>query len=1143
MGVRFIVGRAGSGKTRFCFEQIVGAMRAQPLGTPIYLIVPKQETFSAERELTCGSGLAGFCRTRVVSFEMLGEQVLSECGGLAIPQVTELGRQMMLGHLLRKHEKELGYYGSSARRTGLAAALDETFAELERSGRAAVDLENVLVDLKHKPDDPALFEKLSDLRLLYSKYLGYLGNERLDPQRRLEQVLLGLERCRLIRGAKVYVDGFLDLFDWQRRMLVGLGRICDTMEITILMDSQSRVLKDPHHLPDELGLFYKTEQTYRQLWFAFSEAGIPIEPHQPLKEIERFISPSLRQVEQHGFAARRVKCAEVEGIKLIEAPDRRAEVDSAAREVLGLVDKGMRLREIAVLARDLTDYHELIDASFREHGIPSFADRRRLAAHHPLLQFTRAVLHVSMSNWPRDAVMALLKSELAGISRDEADELENYVLEHRIAGGAVWMDPRPWEFVRKMTRRRAAREEEEEPSPEELDRTARVDALRRRITEPMADLVGLFGTHQALSARAIATELFHTFDRFGVRQLLSQWIEECTNAGRLEERDEHQQVWSELTALLDQMVDVLGDEPLYPEDFVNVLETGLEQFDFALTPPTVDQVLVGAVDRTRTPRARAVILLGMNDLQFPRVLPEDPILADSERQVLRSHRLPIEPGSQRSLLDERLFGYIALTRASEQLILTRSIADSENRPQAPSPFWVHLRQQFPSLIPEPISRQSSSLREIGTPRQLVTGVMHWARGSPAGEGWPNIYQWLSTRKAVDDPVGRMIKAAWPALTYENRPDLSAAIVGKLFRSPLRTSVSQIESFASCAFKHFAQYGLRLAPRDEEDVTVMELGIVCHGILERIVREMFADQQDWAAHTSSDQVKMIARVAEEVGREIRGELLLTGGHNQYILGHIRKTMQQVLDSQSAAGKRGRFVPWRMELEFGDSTDLGPYVLPTPAGNQLRLKGKIDRVDKARNAFEFAVIDYKYSGDKLSLYRVLHGLSLQLLTYLLVLRDNGSKLLKREFTPVAALYVQVLRTLESVKHPDEAEVPVGIEGHKRYKPRGIIDASKADRLDIELSGKGSMGELYSRTDARSAEEFNALLQLAQTKLAEMGDLIIKGVIDVAPYRIGTESPCSRCDFRSVCRFDPGINMYRRLPVVKTDEVLRIAMEGTK
>src|SRR5437016_2617508 len=101
MPIEFIIGRAGSGKTRHCFEQIVAELRAEPLGgKPLWWILPKQATFMAQRELACGSGLGGFCRARVVSFETLGEEVLADCGGGAVPQVTAAGRRMILGHLL-----------------------------------------------------------------------------------------------------------------------------------------------------------------------------------------------------------------------------------------------------------------------------------------------------------------------------------------------------------------------------------------------------------------------------------------------------------------------------------------------------------------------------------------------------------------------------------------------------------------------------------------------------------------------------------------------------------------------------------------------------------------------------------------------------------------------------------------------------------------------------------------------------------------------------------------------------------------------------------------------------------------------------------------------------------------------------------
>src|SRR3954471_16068708 len=102
MPVTFVIGRAGSGKTTRCFRAMVEAVRVDPLGPAILWIVPKQQTFMAERMLACESGLAAVCRVRVVSFEQLATEALASVGGAAAPRVTPLGRQMILGHLLRR---------------------------------------------------------------------------------------------------------------------------------------------------------------------------------------------------------------------------------------------------------------------------------------------------------------------------------------------------------------------------------------------------------------------------------------------------------------------------------------------------------------------------------------------------------------------------------------------------------------------------------------------------------------------------------------------------------------------------------------------------------------------------------------------------------------------------------------------------------------------------------------------------------------------------------------------------------------------------------------------------------------------------------------------------------------------------------
>src|SRR5436305_3205708 len=193
-----------------------------------------------ERRLTCASGLGGFCRARVLSFDTLGEEILEECGGAAVPEVTALGRQMILGRLLRKHQPRLRFFAQAARQTGLAAKLDATFAEFERNGRDSADLAALLDGLSsivaRTGEQQALHDKVHDLKLIYDAYTAYLGQERLDRHRRLEQVLECMSQSRSFKGAKVFVDGFSGFTEYERQVLAQLAKVCDEVEVMLLMD-------------------------------------------------------------------------------------------------------------------------------------------------------------------------------------------------------------------------------------------------------------------------------------------------------------------------------------------------------------------------------------------------------------------------------------------------------------------------------------------------------------------------------------------------------------------------------------------------------------------------------------------------------------------------------------------------------------------------------------------------------------------------------------------------------------------------------------------------------------------------------------------------------------------------------------------
>jgi ATP-dependent helicase/nuclease subunit B len=1167
MAVRFVMGRAGTGKTRHCFDAIVAAMRADPLGPPIYWILPKQATFSAERELTTDSGLDAFCRARVLSFELLGEEVLAACGGSAIPEVSSLGRQMLIGHLLRSRQKDLKFFRGVARQPGLAARLDSTFAEFERCGKDPSSLAEAIdqlgagdaraeADGADAVESTLLADKLRDFHLLYQAYRDTLGNERLDPHRRLEQVLSCIDDHPALRGASIYIDGFLEFTDRERRMIVALAQAASSVDITLLIDPRSKTIADLHHLPDDLSLFHRTESHYRLLMLALQEVGIVLEPPVLLREPRRFANDTMAGIERSLFDGKREQLASPRSVKLIEAPDRRTEVDAVARRVRAMLrtKADFRFRDMAVLARDIDDYEQLIAASFREHEIPYFVDRRKPAAHHPLLQFTRAVLLIARHNWPHEAVVMLLKSGLSGISMDDADELENYVLLHRLRSGA-WTDPAPWLFNRTLTRER-----DDEPGDQRQSEASRMDELRRTLADRMAPFAALLRASPGQTVRDVVKGVFEVFKAFGVAETVGNWIDAAIAAKDPEQRGEHEQVWAELVELFDQMVDLLGDEKVDLADFMEILDVGLEQFDLALTPPCVDQVLVGQVDRTRTTSLDTVFLLGLSEGQFPRIAREDSVLSDSERRSLRSRNLDIDPESERRQLDENLLGYIAFTRASRRLIISRP-ASEENKPVNPSSFWRRLREMFPDLNPTRELRESEAGPEsIGTPRQLVTALMRWARRDDAAadheQPWASLYEFLAGHKDPGDAIGVMRYKAWRALDYKNEARLSPEVSRLLIPAALTASVTRIETFAACPFKHFARHHLGLQPREEQDVTPMDLGNVYHSILERLVRQTLEDRQDWCDLKPQITEALIEQFAGEIAKALRGELMLSSARNQYLLKRIRKTLERVCAAQQAALSRGAFRPAFAELGFGlAGSQLEPLKLTTPKGREVLLRGKIDRVDRAPSG-EVAVIDYKMSNNRLRVHAVYHGLSLQLVTYLLVLEASGEDLFQTPVTPTAAFYAKLLRSYESIDHPDDAPDPDHPAFHLRTKPRGIFDKEFLPHLDADLqSGDSEVVQVFIKqdgsigrpdsSDAADSGTFAALLRYVRNRIGELADQLIEGVVAVRPYRIGQETPCPNCDFRAVCRFDPAINPYLNLTAMKRstalEAILREAGDG--
>lgn len=1162
MGVRFIIGSAGSGKSQRCLDELAEAAQAAPSGPPLILLVPEQATFQVEQALLGSGRLRGIMRAQVLSFQRLAWRVSLKVGGLSLPPLSDLGKQMVLRALLEENRKELRLFHQVADKPGFIERVAGSIRELRSFRQGPESLRRQLDQLQAEGlGETALGAKLHDLALVMGELQTYIQGKFTDPDDYLTVLAARLEESRLLEEAEVWVDGFNGFTPQELAVLGAVMRSARQVHITLCIAPGQLYKAGGHHSPADL--FHPVLTTYDQLVQLAEESGVTVDPPLLLTEAPRFRhAPELAHVEKYLFrrSAEAWQGAPAR-IRLVEAQNRREEVAAAAREILRLVrEEGLRYREIAVIARNLDGYGDLAATIFAEHGIPAFIDRRRTVAHHPLVELLRSALEVVLQDWAYGPVFRYLKTDLAGAARAEIDLLENYVIEHGIRGRA-WQQPDPWQYLRRYT----LEEETVVAGPGQKALLEEIHRIRSRVTAPLLAFQRRIERRgrPGPTVRELTTFLFQLLEDLKVARQLEAWKAEAEARGDLETAREHEQVWTRVLELFDQIVEGLGDQVLSPKVYLQVLSAGLDGLKLGLIPPGLDQVIVGTVERSRHAGVRATLILGATEKDFPPQPAEDAIFTDREREQLKRDGLDVGPTSLERLFQEQFLTYVALTRGSDYLWISHPLADEDGRATAPSPVISRLRRLFPDLRPLPAVPAApdaeAAVELVTTPRQLAALVARALRQARSGYAiepyWLDLYQWIVSDPELQEDCASILAAVgYEEWLHRRGAPLGPDLARLLYGDRLVTSVSRLESFLACPFRHFAGYALRLQERAEFTVSAPEFGLFYHAALSLFVRELEAEGLQWDTLTPDEALQRMNGIIDRLAPRLSGEILLSSPQHRYLLRVIRRTLHSSLAYLGEHVIHGEFRPVAVEVPFGEGTDgLPPVAVDLPGGERVLLRGRIDRVDALQapdGRWYVRVIDYKSSRHDLRLGEFYHGLALQLLLYLLAVVEGGEPLLPGTRVPAGALYFPVYDPLERVPAPIPPDEVRRLR-RKRFQARGLVSDSPDVIRAMDVAGLGLIpaklnkdGSVRKNSPVASQDQFGLLFAHLKQVVRACGEQILQGEARVAPFRLGQQTACAYCPFHPVCQFDPAVEAqeYRRLEKMDAPAVWqRVAASG--
>lgn len=1170
MSVRLIAGRAGSGKTHHCLTRIRQELARNLVDGPrLILLVPEQAGLQMERALLAMSDRPALGRCEVLSFRRLAHRILSESVGPAPTPLTPIGRQMAMRFLIARRRRELKEFGKVADRGGFLSAVCGGIVELlqEAVTPDQLDLAASAARDEGHPSAP----RLHDMALLFRAYLEYLGSDRVDPESVLDLARARLAALSWPDGASIWVDGFAGLTQQQVRMGTALARRAAGVEIALLLDPASMHRTRSPDLHDELSLFARTERTWLALSRTLQEEGVSIE--EPLylqgKPPPRFAaSPELSNLEARLFSGPAVlspasSSTSTGQVHLIRAADRRSEVEVAVTALVDLVQRDpapLRYRDAAIIVRDLTGYHDLISSALAARSIPFFIDRRRPTTNHPVVQFVRGLLSMHGDAAFDQCIAQILKTGLSGLEDADAEAIENYLLAHGMVSAAAWEEA--WSYAPISSRPESADTDWGKLTLKRL--TAARQHLRDRIgdwwpSKPHGDAEAM-DIRQAQSCKKWVGDLYGVLERFEVRDRLREACADAAAQDRLDEVEEHQQVWADLVKLLDEAAEALADEPMNGRQFRDVIDSGLSEFTVGLVPATLDQVLVSSIERSRHPPVRAVFVLGFGEGQFPGRPAEDPVFSDDVRKQLDRSGIALPQSRVRRIFDERILAYIALTRPSEFLWVSYPESDEAGKPLAPSPYWTAV--EAAAAIPVKAAEDWLCSGRLGPARlAAVSSVSTMAsflaeaiRAECAGllpeaeaPIWGAFYEWARITPAVRAKVAAVLAALAP-------PE-SAALSDKarsaLWRRPHRISVTALERFAECPFAHYAAYGLRLEPRPVHEVSALDMGRIYHTILEQFVNEL-SESGRALRDVSPEQIAVdLARLCENVVPAYAQTVRMEPGKRRGAIWRGRRELPAAKRGEKAALDASGLRTAATECEFGidPSRGLPALKLRTSKGIDVELRGKIDRVDLLQDGDTRlgVVFDYKRSiGRTLQLDEVFHGLALQLFAYLLVLQEYGEKLAGGKVEPGGAFYLPLLAGYERVDHPADAAKD-DFNAYKVYRPRGVFDFDWIDQLDpncktnwsrafsVYRKSDGTLGH-ENRGDAVPAGRLPKLLDHVRRTMITLIDRWLDGDISVSPVILGRWSPCEKCLYRNVCRIEYAGRQGRRLETMSRQDVLR-------
>lgn len=1133
MSLQLILGGSGSGKSRYLYEKLIQESIMYPEKNFI-LLVPEQFSMQTQKDIVALHPRHGVMNIDIVSFGRLSYRILAEVGATQLPVLDDTGKNLLLRKVLENKREELKLYGQKRHTPGMISEIKSVVSEFYQYGIREEEQEKMLTYAKKKP---MLYAKLSDMQVIIQEFERFMEEHYITKEEQLDVLCRVISKSNIIKKSSIWIDGFTGFTPIQYQLIGLLLSLSKKVILTVTIDSR----ENPYHIGGEQELFHMSKEMISHLVRLTEERQIPKEKDIVLTEERhhRFEqSDALFWLERNLFRyPYDVYTKKQHAISIHIAGNPMKEAGYVAREIVRLVrEKNYRYRDIAIIAGDLEGYRDSLEELLAENQIPYFVDQKKGMMGNPCVEFIRSTLEMIADNFSYESVFRYLKSNMTSIAREDVDLLENYCLAMGIRGQRQW--EKLW--VRSMKKEK----------PLELER---MNQLREAVLLPIQSLANTWKRRKATVKEKMEV-LYGFLQEIGLQEKMEAYEKTFREQGNLAKEKEYKQVYPLVMELFDKVVELLGEEQILAQELNGILDAGFEELKVGLIPPSIDQILIGDMERTRLNGVRVLFFLGLNDGIIPKNSGKGGLLSQMERQFLKEEKVTLSPTQKESAYIQKFYLYLNLTKPSELLYLSYSRTTQEGEAIRPSYLVRTIEKLFPTLIQIDEEKTEDSTKQVTTPegtlKYWISKLLEFGQ-NPILEQADPLFLELTSWYTKQPDWKKRTEQLFEAISYHNEESgIGKLAAAALYGPQTINSVTRLERYATCAFAHFLTYGLRLAKRQEFEMAAVDMGNLFHQSIERYSNKLKENEMKWSMITPEDQQRMVKESVEEVSADYGNHVLQSTARNAYFIDRLERIVNRTVWALKKQLQKGKFEPVSYEVSFSPADQLDALTIPISDQEKLQLAGRLDRMDlyEDEEHVYIKVIDYKSGVTEFDLSSVYYGLQIQLVVYMeAAMETERRKRVEKMVIPAGIFYYNIKDpVIEETEEMGEEQIEK--ELLSKLKMNGLVnsaseviallDSSMDKYSDVIPISYNKDGSLTKNSSAVNTRQFEAVSTYVRNMIRRMGAEILNGNTQISPYRKGTETGCDYCEFREICGFDEkslGFE-YRRLQEMDNADILQ-------